>query len=198
MINALGLLVTFLVRFVKCIPDVLLGIVCTCFGLLINPIVAVAVCGSAYYWHMPELVFLTAPFVLGFVAIVFANRATGRLPRWAGLWETPDERLPGDRLEPTVDRIYCKYGFFICSLYWLMLRNNGMGLAFMLGRYLPDGKQLDGSKWGYQLLPNGAWRLVLNLYLVQVGIGTQTTLKKGVGIYAIPWFTVKTIKNGKP
>lgn len=196
--DLLGRVVTFAVKFVKCIPDVLLGVICTAFGLSFHPVVVAAICGAAYYYNMPHLLWALLPVVLGFVAVVFSNRATGRLPSWAAIWETPDEPLPGDKLEPVVARVFNKYGYFICSLYWVLVRNRGFGLAFMLGRYLPDGKYLDGDKWGFQLLDNGAWRLVINLYICQVGIGTQTTIKKGVGLYAIPWATLKRVKNGKP
>lgn len=194
----IGNLVEFLYHLPVRLIDILAGIVCMAFGLLIHPVVACFVVPVVTYYTSPSTALLSLPFWLGLLAIISADKVTGKLPGWAFMWETPDEPLPGDLREPFVAEYYVTHGWFGTSVYWLLERNRGHGLAFALGRYLPDGKQLDGDKWGFQELSNGAWRVVLNLGVCQLGFGNQTTLKKGVGIYAIPWFTLKRIKGATP
>ncbi|MGH6622900.1 MAG: DUF7338 family protein, partial [Burkholderiaceae bacterium] len=40
------------------------------------------------------------------IAVLFANRETGRLPFWAHWMETPDDTLPGGTYEPVVRALY--------------------------------------------------------------------------------------------
>lgn len=56
-----------------------------------------------------------------------------RLPSWLAWAETPDEHLPGGLYEPTVAKIYNRFGWVVCSLYWLLLRNVGQGLLWPRG-----------------------------------------------------------------
>lgn len=69
----------------------------------------------------------------------------GDLPRWARWWETPDERLPGGLYERTVERVWRRYGRYVCSVYWLGVRNRMYGLSFAL-----FGRQVDRAPEGYQ------------------------------------------------
>lgn len=56
-----------------------------------------------------------------------------RLPRWLKWAETPDEHLPGGLYEPTVMKIYQRFGWVTCSIYWLLLRNVGQGILWPYG-----------------------------------------------------------------
>lgn len=83
---------------------------------------------------------LTAPFVVP-VALLGATWDTdptadsmgttptvrGDLPRWASGYSTPNERLPGGTYEPAVLAVLHRWGRWICSWYWLGLRNRGLG-----------------------------------------------------------------------
>ena len=57
----------------------------------------------------------------------------GDLPAWAWFLETPNERLPGGTYEPTVADILARRGPFLCSWYWLGIRNRMQGLAASFG-----------------------------------------------------------------
>jgi hypothetical protein len=46
---------------------------------------------------------------------------------------TPDEDLAGGMYEPTVKKIYDKFGWYICSWYWIGFRNQGQGLLWTQG-----------------------------------------------------------------
>lgn len=67
----------------------------------------------------------------------------GDLPRWLAWFETPDERLPGGLYEPTVEKVYVVWGKWVCTYYWLGLRNRAFGLARAIGKpttdYIPEG-----------------------------------------------------------
>lgn len=63
-----------------------------------------------------------APFVVPFL-IIKKNP-----PLWA---TTPDDMtIPQGLYEPTVKKIYDKYGWFISTWYWLGFRNVGHGIGF--------------------------------------------------------------------
>lgn len=66
----------------------------------------------------------------------------GDLPHWARWWETFDERLPGGMYEPTVVRVYQRFGRYVCSVYWLAGRNR----MFTLGKAL-FGREPAGREW---------------------------------------------------
>lgn len=191
----------------KYILDPLAGILVAVFGIVIHPLVAAAFAWAAtrysIYWAIGCL-----PFVVGFIAVLCAKWDTeatdgyvrGDLPRWAAVFETPDERLPGDvRGEPSVKWAYAHLGKTVCAMYWLLERNRGMGISFTLGRPLPDGQYLDGSLWGFQELSNGAWRRVWKLgSWGQFCVGNQTTNYHGKIAYCRPWFSIKSQHNGMP
>lgn len=75
---------------------------------------------------------LAAMVLVPFV-VPFADRYTGRLPRAFWWLETPDNRLPGDLKEPTVRKVYERFGFYLTSVYWLGWRNRAYGLSCRLG-----------------------------------------------------------------
>lgn len=69
-----------------------------------------------------------AQIILAPFAVLFVDKYSGRLPfvfRWM---ETPDDPLPGGQYEPTVKRIYDKFGEYVGNVYWLW-RNRAYRLA---------------------------------------------------------------------
>lgn len=72
----------------------------------------------------------------------------GDLPWWASLFGTFDERLPGGMYEPTVVKVYNRFGRYWCSLYWLIVRNRMFGLAkAMFGKPIAPDEQPAGMTW---------------------------------------------------
>jgi hypothetical protein len=55
---------------------------------------------------------------------------------------TPDEDLAGGMYEPTVKKIYDKYGWWICSVYWIGLRNQVQGLLWARGKEVTEDDYL--------------------------------------------------------
>jgi hypothetical protein len=94
---------------------------------------------------LAELVQFFTAWAVMLYAVKFTDvKYTGRLPRGFQWMETPDDPLPGGTYEPTVARIYDRFGFYWGSVYWLM-RNR----AYRLSR-----------KWAYWpsalVWPNGS------------------------------------------
>jgi len=184
--------------------DPLKGLVCTVFGLCIHPAIATAAIAYALYFRDYSALVLVLPCLLGIVAILSARWEEvdglkhGYLPDWAFIWSTPDESLPGDLKEPTLLKIDQKFGVLVASLYWLLERNRGLGLAFKFGKKLEDGVYIDGDKWGYQKLASGAWRMVIPLGFVYLGFGNQTTKDRQGNLWALPWCSVRVPHDGHP
>jgi hypothetical protein len=95
----------------------------------------------------------------------------GDLPKWAAWFGTFDERLPGGMYEPSVARVYQKYGRYVCSLYWLIVRNRMFGLMkFLFGKPAERHEQSEFVMhevgpfligWGtkvYRATPTAHWR----------------------------------------
>lgn len=61
-----------------------------------------------------------------------------RLPKPLQWMETPDEHLPGGLYEPTHALVYKYCGWFIASMYWILLRNVGGGITW--GVSIPIGR----------------------------------------------------------
>jgi len=55
----------------------------------------------------------------------------GKFPRWLSIFQTPDEKLPGDLTQPETKSIYKKWGFYGCSFYWAFIRNRVAGLSWL-------------------------------------------------------------------
>lgn len=63
-----------------------------------------------------------APFVVPFLIIKKSP------PLWA---TTPDDmKIPQGLYEPTVKKIYDRFGWFVSAWYWLGFRNAGHGIVF--------------------------------------------------------------------
>lgn len=152
------------------------------------------------------LVFL-APLLLVPIALCFAKRTDDRtthygqdpgiqryrLPRAFRFLETPDELLPGGMYEPTVLQIYNRLGWWLCSWYWLGLRNVGHGMWWRFGKSVPlhlKHMTLEQQKeygvfsrertfWKFRCVYG--WKTVNDWYSLQ----TQR------GILAVPRFTIR-------
>lgn len=190
----------------KYITAAVLGLLVGGFGVVIHPVVA-ALFGYMAYAHSPWYALGVLPFLIGVVACLRASWTgpdetgyeRGDVPGWAFAWSTPDERLPGDvRGEPSVKWAYKYLGRIVCSMYWLLERNRGMGLSYLVSRKTSDNRYLDGNQWGYQEIPSGAWRRVWRLgSFASIGIGNQTTMVKGQ-MWIRPWVSLKAQHNGNP
>lgn len=97
-----------------------------------------------------------APFLLPFIkwdnetslnrdGLVPAIR--GEFPRWLSLFQSPDERLPGDLTNPSIYLMWLKYGKWITALNWAFIRNRVAGLSWFAK--IPAGGHFE-QKDGYQ------------------------------------------------
>lgn len=84
-----------------------------------------------------DLLGSVAAMLLAPVVVKFADKYTGRLPKGFAWMETPDNLLPGDLRERTVQSIYSRFGWYWTSVYWLGWRNKAYGLSTKLA-YRPD------------------------------------------------------------
>jgi hypothetical protein len=91
-------------------------------------------CLIAIALWLPSL--LLPPLLVPFVLLVCVGEK--RLPIWASWLQTPDQDLPGDLSLPAVADIYARRGWFICSWYWLSIRNPAQGLAWRFGVDVQD------------------------------------------------------------
>jgi hypothetical protein len=103
----------------------------------------------------------------------------GDLPRWAYIWGTPDERLPGDvRMQQTRRMLDWATGVFgpqigryLTSVWWLF-RNRMYGLAWVTSARPSDGyfdkPQNPGITWHAS---EGIWRWWKKLGPIQIQAG---------------------------
>lgn len=97
----------------------------------------------------------------------------GDLPRWAYIWSTPDERLPGDVRMPQTRKVLDYWtgllgeraGRYVCSVWWL-LRNRLYGLSWLMGR--PALRYIGLNEDAPE---NRLWRRSYDLGPVQIRIG---------------------------
>lgn len=71
-----------------------------------------------------------------------------RLPKLFKWLETCDEDLAGGMYEPTVKKIYDKFGWYICSWYWIGLRNQCQGLLWTQGFEVTELDYALKKVWG--------------------------------------------------
>ena len=118
----------------------------------------------------------------------------GDVPRWLLWLQTNDERLPGGLHEPTVLRVYERFGRVICSWYWIGLRNRAHGLRRVFGR--PSTEEManirfpiaDGKASGTR--PDGTWYWSRDIWRLRVVAGHRIYLLPS-GYMAVPTFTIK-------
>lgn len=152
------------------------------------------------------------PFIVP-IALLFARKASRvtthyaqdpimqryRLPKIFRFLETPDEDLAGGMYEPTVDKIYKKCGWFICSWYWLGFRNQAQGLLWMAGKqttHLAYKISKDKKAWNMLTVYDDYKPLCINFYWFKIVFEyeichdhylSHTT----TGYYAIPKLSLK-------
>ena len=122
---------------------------------------------------------ILAPILLN--PILLARRTTERtthfnqpdvqrykLPKWLFWMETPDENLPGGLYEPTHKKIYDRFGWYIASMYWVLIRNVGGGITWsegiLLGRIFPAGELTEADVHKYQQLARTEHELLNNWF----------------------------------
>lgn len=114
-----------------------------------------------------------------------------RLPSWLKFMETPDDQLiPSGLYEPTVLKIYKKYGWFISQWYWLGFRNVGHGLFYKLG--------FDVTGWPEERIELLKKKKEFGPFEIRYGhkILTDWYLVYGGSLYAMPRFTIR-LRNKK-
>lgn len=121
-----------------------------------------------------------------------------RLPKWLRVFETPDEHLPGAMYEPTVKKIYDRFGWYCTSVYWIGLRNPGQGIVWNDGHEVPK-KIKDMSELEKKLY--GVYRKEKIIGPLKIIYGWETTrdwysTKTTDGIWATPHFTVRWVGKG--
>lgn len=143
---------------------------------------------------------LILPFIGIFLIAIFAKKTDKKathhgqvdvqryeLPKWLFFMETPDEMLPGGLYEPTVLKIYEKYGWLITSYYWLCIRNVGHGFRWMFGVEVPSKStpvELETIDLKYIFLLKG-WQIYSDRY----------NKKTKSGFIAVPKLTIRTKKT---
>lgn len=101
---------------------------------------------------------------------------TGTLPKWAKVFDTPNQNLPGDTTIPAVASCLNKRGRYWCSAYWLIGRNRMQGFAFLFAKPLQ-------SPWP---LEPGSYTQEPNLWWMRKSIfGGKLQLKRGYAQYVV-------------
>lgn len=156
-------------------------------------------CGIAWLLWPPSLLLppLLVPFALLVAMLTTPSHPPGMwpayLPRAFAWLQTPDQALPGDLTIPAVGAIYVEHGWFICSWYWLGIRNSAQGLAAKFGRPVAmpwspepgyyEGVDLTGAPIWWMRKPIFSGRL-------QVKAGYRTYPDGKGGWTAVPCLTV--------
>jgi len=156
----------------KFIIDPLKGLICSLFGVFTRIYVAAIIGFCAWHFRSPYLAILTLPwigFMLSWLSIKWdaepspggdggdpsrTIRGDARLLR--SIYQTPDERYPGDITQPAVGAWLQRFGKWICAYLWGGDRNVAQGLGRVLGKevsgYMPDGGDgywSNGEVWRY-------------------------------------------------
>lgn len=126
-------------------------------------------------------------------------RKLRRLPSWARWFETPDDiTLPGGLYEPTVYKIYQKYGWFISSWYWISLRNVAHGVMWNQGHEIDmhinamSSIDMQRNKVFNEVKKIGPFKLIYGYKSVNDWYELKTNYKNGwVGLWAVPRVTIR-------
>ena len=142
----------------KFLKPVLIALLCTPYfiALVLLPFSALAAIGVLVL--VPLLVALALPFARWDDEPSIDSNGQGLtirgdLPTWAAWLATPDERLPGGTYEPAVAGVLARYGRWVCSWYWIGVRNQLHGLSAVFGVPVVSpwpvepGYYTDGSLW---------------------------------------------------
>ena len=118
----------------------------------------------------------------------------GDVPNWLRWLQTNDERLPGGLHEPTVLKMYQRFGKVICSWYWIGIRNRAHGLRRTFG--VPTTEAMGGIKFPYVngkasgTRPDGTWFWSKDFWFLRVVTGHRIYLLPS-GYMAVPTLTIK-------
>lgn len=126
------------------------------------------------------------------------------LPWWLEWAGTPDEHLPGAMYEPTVKKLYDKFGWYWTSVYWIGWRNPGNGIVWDDGREVPKKIKVMTEA---EMAEHGVWRKTKVWGRLKVMYGWETVrdwygtkTPKGEdgfgGWWAVPHFTVRLADKG--
>lgn len=118
----------------------------------------------------------------------------GDVPAWLRWLQTNDERLPGGLHEPTVLRVFQRFGRVVCSWYWIGWRNRAHGLRRVFG--LPSTEAMAGIRFpvvegkASGTRPDGTWYWSRDLWRLRVVAGHRIYMLP-TGYLAVPTFTIK-------
>lgn len=118
----------------------------------------------------------------------------GDVPGWLRWLQTNDERLPGGLHEPTVLRVFERYGRLVCSWYWIGLRNRAHGLRRAFG--LPSTEAMANIRFpmvngrANGTRPDGTWFWSRDFWRLRAVAGHRIYMLP-TGYLAVPTFTVK-------
>lgn len=142
---------------------------------------------------------IIAPIILPFV-LPFARKLNEpspvqryRLPN-AFMWlETPDEHLPGGLYEPAVYSVYRRFGWFVCSWYWLGIRNVAFGLAWQFGK---PAKGYMAVMTEQEKAECGVYENVYHLLFLKLLVGYAVykdcySVKTNNGFWAVPRISLR-------
>lgn len=118
----------------------------------------------------------------------------GDVPGWLRWLQTNDERLPGGLHEPTVLRVFERFGRVLCSWYWIGWRNRAHGLRRGFG--LPSTEAManirfpvvNGKASGTR--PDGTWYWSRDFWGLRAVAGHRIYMLP-TGFLAVPTFTIK-------
>jgi len=111
----------------------------------------------------------------------------GDLPGWLDWLSTPDERLPGGMYEPQVRAVYERFGRYVCSWYWLGIRNRILTLSTWVGKRVTDKHVVGLGFWE----GDGIWWYAKQLGPFKFVTGYQTYKVLDGTFWAAPTFTLK-------
>lgn len=108
--------------------------------------------------------------------------------RWL---QTNDERLPGGLHEPTVAKVYGRWGRVACSWYWIGWRNRAHGLRRVFG--VPSTEEMANIRFpsGEGTRPDGTWFWSRKVGPIRVVAGHRIYMLPS-GYMAVPTLTFKT------
>lgn len=180
-----------------------LGLFVQAMALLVRFYLAIPLAAVCYHQtHNPAAGLILLPwlgFVLHWASIKFdkvdslggdANPASrtirGDARLFKSLYQTPDERYPGDITIKTIQE-WMRHGRWFSSYLWGGERNVLMGLARMLGHktsgYIPEE--------GMWYRRDDVWRLSFDLGVLKIVVGWQVVMDLDKQHWAVPLFTVK-------
>lgn len=186
------------------IIDPILGLFVGVFGLFVRWWFALSVAGYAFYrTQSPYCAAMLLPwlgFVLAWASIkwdsapspggdggVAGTTLRGDMRFGKAIYQTPDERMPGDPTQEAVGAWLSKYGKWVCAYLWAGERNVAMGLAHLLGHEAVDYMPEHGAWYARE----DAWRLIIPLGMFRIAIGNQVVRELDGRFRAVPLFSPK-------